>query len=359
MMLSAFIWALNIFLFNGLPALRLLQIKDYHWARIKAHFYQPSSKNLIFNIKEIAIYIFLFLTLFLKNIYLNLWPGIITLLIFLIWRKNLKNYLVWTAKASLLALVQIFILTLLLSFSQVSLRSVLFLSLFIVQLIIITSVSEIINHTLKILSYPFRKKIKEKIIKAKKELGTMSILIVGSYGKSSVKHYLVEILQKLSNVCAPPERVNHEFALIKFFMKREIKALVDGGSAKPMPPLGPALSAAKLPVNEVIAKINEATKSFSGMKVPVTIIYEGSNYEIVVETPPITELIKKEAKIEKGASNKDQIAGNITMNKLIELAKSTSSNSKSVKARLKELIGTCQSMGITIDGKKPKEIKDI
>ena len=223
MMLSAFIWALNIFLFNGLPALRLLQIKDYHWARIKAHFYQPSSKNLIFNIKEIAIYIFLFLTLFLKNIYLNLWPGIITLLIFLIWRKNLKNYLVWTAKASLLALVQIFILTLLLSFSQVSLRSVLFLSLFIVQLIIITSVSEIINHTLKILSYPFRKKIKEKIIKAKKELGTMSILIVGSYGKSSVKHYLVEILQKLSSVCAPPERVNHEFALIKFFMKREIK----------------------------------------------------------------------------------------------------------------------------------------
>jgi large subunit ribosomal protein L11 len=142
-------------------------------------------------------------------------------------------------------------------------------------------------------------------------------------------------------------------------MKREIKALVDGGAAKPMPPLGPALSAAKLPVNEVIAKINEATKSFSGMKVPVTIIYEGSNYEIVVETPPITELIKKEAKIEKGASNKDQIAGNITMDKLIELAKSTSSNSKSVKARLKELIGTCQSMGITIDGKKPKEIKDI
>lgn len=142
-------------------------------------------------------------------------------------------------------------------------------------------------------------------------------------------------------------------------MKREIKALVDGGSAKPMPPLGPALSAAKLPVNEVIAKINEATKSFSGMKVPVTIIYEGSNYEIVVETPPITELIKKEAKIEKGASNKDQIAGNITMDKLIELAKSTSSNSKSVKARLRELIGTCQSMGITIDGKKPKEIKDI
>jgi large subunit ribosomal protein L11 len=142
-------------------------------------------------------------------------------------------------------------------------------------------------------------------------------------------------------------------------MKREIKALVDGGAAKPMPPLGPALSAAKLPVNEVIAKINEATKSFSGMKVPVTIIYEGSNYEIVVETPPITELIKKEAKIEKGASNKDQIAGNISMDKLIELAKSTSSNSKSVKARLKELIGTCQSMGITIDGKKPKEIKDI
>mgnify|MGYP000375912228 CR=1 FL=1 len=139
-------------------------------------------------------------------------------------------------------------------------------------------------------------------------------------------------------------------------MKREIRALVDGGSAKPVPPLGPALSAAKLPVNQVISKINEVTKAFSGMKVPIVILYEGSEYEIIVETPPITELIKKEAKIEKGASNKDQIAGNISMEKLTELAKNTSSNSKSLKARLKELIGTCQSMGITIDGKKPKQI---
>ncbi len=144
--------------------------------------------------------------------------------------------------------------------------------------------------------------------------------------------------------------------------RKEIKVMVDGGEAKPTPPLGPALSAAKLPVQKVIEEINKATKYFKGIKVPVTIYYEGQNYEIEVGVPPSTELIKKEANIEKGASKHDSYVGNISLVKIIEIAKNSidKSNSKNVKARVKELLGTCLSIGLSVDGKNPKEvIKEI
>lgn len=141
-------------------------------------------------------------------------------------------------------------------------------------------------------------------------------------------------------------------------VRKEIKVMVDGGEAKPTPPLGPALSAAKLPVQKVIADINKATAYFKGIKVPVIIYYEGQNYEIEVGVPPSTELIKKEIKIEKGASKHDSPVGNISLAKIIEIAKSSmnKSNSKTVKTRVKELLGTCLSMGVNVDGKNPKEI---
>ncbi|MEM0356280.1 MAG: 50S ribosomal protein L11 [Candidatus Anstonellales archaeon] len=140
--------------------------------------------------------------------------------------------------------------------------------------------------------------------------------------------------------------------------RKEIKALVDGGAARPTPPLGPALSAAKLPVQKIIDEINKKTSFFKGIKVPVIIYYEGQNYEIEVGIPPTTELIKKEAGVEKGAGKHDTPVGNISMQKLIELAKSSidKSNTNSVKNRVKELVGTCLSMGITVDGKNPKDI---
>ncbi len=142
-------------------------------------------------------------------------------------------------------------------------------------------------------------------------------------------------------------------------VKKEIKAIVEGGNAKPMPPLGPALSAAKLNVGEVIKKINEATASFKGIKVPVVIRYEGQEYEIEVGVPPTAELIKKEIGIEKGSGAAGtEVAGDIPLEKIIEIAKSTygKSEAKSIKARVKEILGTCLSMGVTVDGKNPREI---
>ena len=152
-------------------------------------------------------------------------------------------------------------------------------------------------------------------------------------------------------------------------MAREvIEALVDGGNATPAPPLGPTLAQAKLNIGEVIKAINEKTKEFKGMKVPVKIIYDSDTHqllEIKVGTPPISSLVKKELGIEKAKiSEEDKKAGkttiaNLTMEQVVKITKTKRDDllAKSFKAAVKEVVGSIVSMqGITIEGKSPKEI---
>lgn len=144
-------------------------------------------------------------------------------------------------------------------------------------------------------------------------------------------------------------------------MAEVIEALVDGGKANAGPPLGPALGPLGLNIMEVIKEINEKTKAFQGMKVPVkvTVDPQTKSFEVSVGTPPTSALIKKELGIEKGSGDaRNQKVGNLTFEqvKKIVAMKETSLLGKDMKERAKEIIGTCQSMGITVEGKNPKEI---
>ncbi len=148
-------------------------------------------------------------------------------------------------------------------------------------------------------------------------------------------------------------------------MAEVIEALVDGGKATAGPPLGPALGPLGVNIMEVIKAINEKTKAFQGMKVPVkvTVDPETKSFDVSVGTPPTSALIKKELGIEKGSGDaRNQKVGNLTMEQVKKIAamKETSLLGKGVKERAKEIIGTCRSMGITVEGKTPKDIlKDI
>ena len=51
-----------------------------------------------------------------------------------------------------------------------------------------------------------------------------------------------------------------------------VEAMVEGGKATAGPPLGPALGPKGVNIGQVVAKINEKTKAFTGMKVPVKVI---------------------------------------------------------------------------------------
>ena len=144
-------------------------------------------------------------------------------------------------------------------------------------------------------------------------------------------------------------------------MAEKLDVLVDGGKATPGPPLGPALGPMGVNVIQVVNAINEKTKAFMGMKVPVTLTVDPKTkaFEIKVGTPPTSALILKEIKIEKGSgSPKGTKVGNLTVEQVQKVAemKKDSMLAKDKKQRFKEVVGTCVSMGVTVDGKDPKEV---
>jgi large subunit ribosomal protein L11 len=145
-------------------------------------------------------------------------------------------------------------------------------------------------------------------------------------------------------------------------MAETIEALVDGGKASAGPPLGPALGPLGVNIMQIINTINEKTKQFEGMKVPVKVIIDPKtkDFDIEVGTPPASSLIFKELGVEKGsgAAGKHKI-GNLTMDQVIKIAKMKQDNllGKELKQKAKEIIGTCVSIGVTVEGKKPSEIQ--
>jgi len=139
-------------------------------------------------------------------------------------------------------------------------------------------------------------------------------------------------------------------------MAREtIDALVDGGKASAGPPLGPALGPVGVNIGQVISAFNEKTASFKGMQVPVKVIVDTDTkeFDIEVGTPPASALIKKEAGVEKGAANPltDKIA-DLKIEQVIKISqmKEGDLQGKTTKSRVKEVIGTCNSMGILVEG---------
>lgn len=194
-------------------------------------------------------------------------------------------------------------------------------------------------------------------------------------------------------------------------MKITIPALVEGGKASAGPPLGPALGPLGVNINKIIETINEQTKEFKGITVPVKVVVDkdSKQFEVIVGSPPVSALIKKELGIEKGrhgiheetpkeaaakqgeeaakkgeeetakkkedeakkkeetkasaittgpAAKKQEIVGNLTIAQAVKIAKMKrgSSLSKTIKEGVKEVLGTCVSMGVNCEGKNPKKI---
>jgi large subunit ribosomal protein L11 len=144
--------------------------------------------------------------------------------------------------------------------------------------------------------------------------------------------------------------------------KKVIEALISGGQATAGPPLGPALGPLGVNVLAIVNKINEVTKDFAGMKVPVkiTVDTETKEFEVTVGTPTTSALIVSELKIEKGSgAPKTEKVGDLTMEQLIRIAKvkRTEVLARTLKGAVKEVLGSCVSMGVTVEGKDPKDVQ--
>src|SRR3989344_3963867 len=145
-------------------------------------------------------------------------------------------------------------------------------------------------------------------------------------------------------------------------MSREtVDLMIDGGQAKASAAIAQPLSAFKINIQDVVNKINEKTSSFNGMKVPVqvTIETEDKTFDLKVGTPPISELIKKEIGIEKGSGIPDKNkVGNLAVEQIVKLAKMKQDSLlfNNFKSAVKSVIGSCNSLGVLVEGKPAKEI---
>ncbi|MGB9713715.1 MAG: 50S ribosomal protein L11 [Candidatus Bathyarchaeales archaeon] len=144
--------------------------------------------------------------------------------------------------------------------------------------------------------------------------------------------------------------------------KKVVELLVSGGQATAGPPLGPALGPLGVNVLAIVNKINELTKDYSGMRVPVkvTVDPETKQFEVTVGTPTTSALIVSELKIEKGSGTPStQKVGNLTMEQVIRIAKIKRPEllAKTLKLAAKEVLGSCVSVGVTVEGKDPREVQ--
>jgi large subunit ribosomal protein L11 len=147
--------------------------------------------------------------------------------------------------------------------------------------------------------------------------------------------------------------------------KKSVEILVNGGQANAGPPLGPALGPLGVNIMAIVNKINELTKDYAGMKVPVkiTVDTEDKTFEVTVGTPTASALIVAELKVEKGSGTPNTVkVGDLSMEQMVRIAKIKRPEllSPTLKKATKEMLGTCVSLGVTVEGRDPREIqKDV
>jgi len=130
---------------------------------------------------------------------------------------------------------------------------------------------------------------------------------------------------------------------------------------QPGPALSQKLGPAGINLGQVISKVNDATKDFKGLKVPVEldVNMNTKEFEVQVFSPPTSELLKKELGIEKGSGiQKKMQVGNASIEQIISIAKQKMPNllSKDLKAAVKSVIGTCTSLGVLVENKPASEV---
>jgi large subunit ribosomal protein L11 len=149
--------------------------------------------------------------------------------------------------------------------------------------------------------------------------------------------------------------------------KKVISVLVMGGEATAGAPLGPQLGPLGVNVLAIVNEINKVTGDFRGMRVPVKIEVdqETKGFTVSVGTPTTSALVVKEAGVPKGSGKPNtDLVGNVAFDKVLNVAKIKMGDSyaKSIKSAVKEVVGSCVSMGVKVEDTDPrqfmKEVED-
>lgn len=133
-------------------------------------------------------------------------------------------------------------------------------------------------------------------------------------------------------------------------VKAKVKLLIPGGQATPAPPIGSSLAPYGVNLQEFCKQFNDQTQNQKGeiFRVIVT-VYEDRSFVFEIKQPPVSYLIKKAAKIEKGSGGGETIA-KITMEDVKKIAeqKMKDFNTDDINQAIKMIIGTAKSMGVEV-----------
>lgn len=135
-------------------------------------------------------------------------------------------------------------------------------------------------------------------------------------------------------------------------IKTTLKIQLPAGAATPAPPVGTALGPHGINLAQFCQQFNDATKEMTGSVIPAVItIYEDRTFEFKLKTPPVSDLLKKAAGVQKGSGNplKDKV-GTVTRAQVKEIAekKMADLNTTNATSAQKIVEGAARSMGITI-----------
>ncbi|RZB36454.1 MAG: large subunit ribosomal protein L11 [Desulfobacteraceae bacterium Eth-SRB2] len=132
----------------------------------------------------------------------------------------------------------------------------------------------------------------------------------------------------------------------------QIKLQVTAGQANPSPPIGPALGQHGVNIMDFCKAFNSRTANDEGMIIPVVItVYQDRSFTFITKTPPASVLLKKAAKIAKGAGDpKRERVGSVTKKQVEEIAKQkmVDLNANDLNAATHIIAGTARSMGIEV-----------
>lgn len=146
-------------------------------------------------------------------------------------------------------------------------------------------------------------------------------------------------------------------------MVETVQVLVEGGQATAGPPIGPALGPLGINILQVVEAVNRRTKDFEGMKVPVKILVDPvqGTFDLEVGTPTTSALLLKEAGAPKGSGwpLTDKVA-DLSLDQIVKVARMKDANllGADLKGKALEVLGTCVSMGVTVEGKDPRAVQD-
>ena len=149
-------------------------------------------------------------------------------------------------------------------------------------------------------------------------------------------------------------------AVIDPLEKKYIYMKVVGGEIAPAAALAPRCAPCGLAPKKVGEDIQKATKDWRGIKIYIEIMVQNRQATVSImptAAPLILKALKEPPRDRKKTKNVVH-NGKLNMENIFAIAKEMRSRSMAASFRgtVLEVLGTCVSVGCTIDGKSPKDI---